>query len=73
LILAESALSSLGVGVPPPHPSWGSMLSGSGRPCVYSAPWIAVWPGVAISLVVFGFNRLGAALRDVLGPRLRGS
>jgi peptide/nickel transport system permease protein len=73
VILAESALSFLGFGVPPPHPSWGSMLSGSGRTYMYSAPWIAIWPGVAISLVVFGFNMLGDALRDVLDPRLRGS
>ena len=73
VILAESALSFLGFGIPPPHPSWGSMLSGSGRTYMYSAPWIAIWPGVAISLVVFGFNMLGDALRDVLDPRLRGS
>jgi peptide/nickel transport system permease protein len=73
VILAESALSFLGFGVPPPHPSWGSMLSGSGRTYMYTAPWIAIWPGVAISLVVFGFNMLGDALRDVLDPRLRGS
>src|SRR5262245_36198174 len=73
VILAESALSFLCYGVPPPHPSWGSMLSGSGRTYMYSAPWIAIWPGVAISLVVFGFNMLGDALRDVLDPRLRGS
>jgi len=72
VILAESALSFLGYGVPPPHPSWGSMLSGTGRTYMYNAPWIAVWPGVAISLVVFGFNMLGDALRDVLDPRLRG-
>ena len=72
-ILAESALSFLGFGVPPPHPSWGGMLSGSGRTYMYQAPWIAVWPGVAISLAVFGFNMLGDALRDVLDPRLRGS
>jgi peptide/nickel transport system permease protein len=73
VILAESALSFLGFGVPPHHPSWGSMLSGSGRTYMYTAPWIAIWPGVAISLVVFGFNMLGDALRDVLDPRLRGS
>jgi peptide/nickel transport system permease protein len=73
VILAESALSFLGYGVPPPHPSWGSMLSGSGRTYMYTAPWIAIWPGVAISMVVFGFNMLGDALRDVLDPRLRGS
>jgi peptide/nickel transport system permease protein len=73
VILAESALSFLGFGVPPPHPSWGAMLSGSGRTYMFRAPWMAVWPGVAISLAVFGFNMLGDALRDVLDPRLRGS
>ncbi|MGH7277103.1 MAG: ABC transporter permease, partial [Candidatus Rokuibacteriota bacterium] len=71
VILAESALSFLGYGVPPPYPSWGSMLSGSGRTYMYKAPWMAIWPGVAISLAVFGFNMLGDALRDVLDPRLR--
>jgi peptide/nickel transport system permease protein len=72
-ILAESALSFLGFGVPPPYPSWGAMLSGSGRSFMYRAPWMAIWPGAAISLAVFGFNMLGDALRDVLDPRLRGS
>ena len=73
VILAESALSFLGFGVPPPHPSWGGMLSGSGRTYMLRAPWMAIWPGAAISLAVFGFNMLGDALRDVLDPRLRGS
>ena len=73
VILAESALSFLGFGVPPPYPSWGAMLSGSGRTYMLRAPWMAVWPGVAISLAVFGFNMLGDALRDVLDPRLRSS
>jgi peptide/nickel transport system permease protein len=73
VILAESALSFLGFGVPPPYPSWGAMLSGSGRTYMYQAPWMAIWPGVAVSLAVFGFNMLGDALRDVLDPRLRGS
>jgi len=73
VILAEGALSFLGFGVPPPHPAWGAMLSGSGRTYMFRAPWMAVWPGVAISLAVFGFNMLGDALRDVLDPRLRGS
>ena len=73
IILAESALSFLGFGVPPPYPSWGSMLSGSGRTYMYRAPWMAVWPGVAISIAVFAFNMLGDALRDVLDPRLRGA
>ena len=71
-ILAESALSFLGFGVPPPYPAWGGMLSGSGRTYMFRAPWMAIWPGVAISLAVFGFNMLGDALRDVLDPRLRG-
>ena len=72
VILAESALSFLGFGVPPPYPSWGAMLSGSGRTYMLRAPWMAIWPGVAISLAVFAFNMLGDALRDVLDPRLRG-
>jgi peptide/nickel transport system permease protein len=72
VILAESALSFLGFGVPPPHPSWGAMLSGSGRTYMFRAPWMAIWPGAAISLAVFGFNMLGDALGDVLDPRLRG-
>jgi len=71
-ILAESGLSFLGFGVPPPYPAWGAMLSGSGRTCMFRAPWMAIWPGIAISLAVFGFNMLGDALRDVLDPRLRG-
>jgi peptide/nickel transport system permease protein len=73
VILAESALSFLGFGVPPPYPSWGGMLSGSGRTYMFRAPWMAIWPGAFISLAVFGFNMLGDALRDVLDPRLRGS
>ena len=73
VILAESALSFLGFGIPPPYPSWGGMLSGSGRSFMYYAPWMALFPGAAISLAVFGFNMFGDALRDVLDPRLRGS
>jgi peptide/nickel transport system permease protein len=72
VILAESALSFLGFGIPPPYPSWGAMLSGSGRTFMIHAPWMVLWPSVAISLAVFGFNMLGDALRDVLDPRLRG-
>ena len=72
VILAESALSFLGFGIPPPYPSWGGMLSGSGRSFMYHAPWMALFPCAAISLAVFGFNMLGDALRDVLDPRLRG-
>jgi peptide/nickel transport system permease protein len=73
VILAESSLSFLGLGVPPPQPSWGAMLAGSGRSYMQRAPWMAFWPGAAISLAVFGFNMLGDALRDVLDPRLRGT
>lgn len=72
-ILVESALSFLGYGIPPPHPSWGSMLSGSARTYLETAPWMAVWPGLAISAAVFGFNMLGDALRDLVDPRLRGA
>lgn len=72
-ILAESTLSFLGYGVPPPYPAWGSMLSGTGRAYMLQSPWLSIWPGLAISLAVFGFNVLGDALRDELDPRLRGS
>ncbi len=72
-ILTEASLSFLGLGPPPPTPTWGSMLSGEGRDYFERQPWLAVWPGVAISLAVLGFNFFGDALRDVLDPRLRGS
>jgi len=72
-ILAEAALSFLGLGRPPPEPSWGTMLSGAAQQYVWKAPWMAIFPGAAISLAVFGFNLFGDALRDVLDPRLRGS
>jgi len=71
-ILAESSLSFLGFGVPPPTPSWGGMLSGSGRTYMLKAPWMVIFPGIALSLAVFGFNMLGDALRDLLDPKLRG-
>jgi len=73
VILTEAALSFLGFGVPPPHPSWGGMLSGAGLVHMLRAPWLALWPGVALSLAVFGANMLGDALRDLLDPRLRGA
>ncbi|MDO8476891.1 MAG: ABC transporter permease [Candidatus Rokubacteria bacterium] len=73
IILTEAALSFLGFGVPPPRPSWGGMLSGAGLVHMLRAPWLALWPGVALSLAVFGANMLGDALRDLLDPRLRGS
>jgi hypothetical protein len=72
VILGESALSFLGFGVPPPYPSWGSMLSGSGRTYMFRAPWMAIWPGIAISLAVLAANLVGDGLRDLLDPSLRG-
>ena len=70
-IITEATLSFLGVGAPPPTPSWGAMLSGQSRQFIQMAPWLAIFPGVAITIAVFGFNLLGDALRDVLDPRLR--
>lgn len=71
-ILVESSVSFIGFGVPPPTPSWGRALSDEGRRFMYQAPWLATFPGIAISMAVFGFNMLGDALRDVLDPRMRG-
>ena len=71
-ILAEAALNFLGVGLAPPTISWGGMLTGSGLANLQSAPWLAVAPGAAIAIIVFGINVFGDALRDVLDPRLRG-
>ena len=71
-ITIEASLSFLGVGVPPDVPSWGGMLKRAAEEHVKTAPWVAIFPGMAIFVVVFGFNLLGDALRDVLDPRLRG-
>jgi peptide/nickel transport system permease protein len=71
-ILVEASLSFLGFGVPPPQPSWGGMLSGVGRANMISAPWLVVWPGLALAVAVFGVNIFGDALRDLLDPRLVG-
>jgi peptide/nickel transport system permease protein len=73
VILIEATISFLGFGIPPPIPTWGQMLSGNATRFINRAPLLAVWPGLAISLAVFGFNMLGDALRDVLDPRLRGA
>lgn len=70
-IVIEAALSFLGLGTPPPTPTWGGMLSGEGRRNLETAPYLAIFPGMAISIVVLAFNMLGDALRDVLDPRLR--
>lgn len=70
-ILLEASLSYLGMGVQEPTPAWGLMLQGGAEEYAESAPWVAVWPGVAISLAVFGFNLFGDAVRDTLDPRLR--
>jgi len=72
VILGEATLSFLGYGIPPPTPSWGGMLSGSGRRYMEQAPWLALWPGLALVIVVYGLNMLGDAVRDLLDPRLRG-
>ena len=70
IILSESTLSFLGVGIPPPNPAWGSMVS-SGRDYLSSAWWIAVIPGLGIGITVFALNFLGDWLRDRFDPRLR--
>lgn len=70
-ILTEASLSFLGLGIPEPYPSWGRMLSESAAEYVRTAPWLVIFPGVAISLTVFGTNLLGDALRDILDPRER--
>ena len=72
VILAEAGLSFLGLGVPPPTPTWGSMLSGSGRTYMYLGPWLALAPGLSLTIVVYAINVYGDALRDLLDPRMRG-
>ena len=73
IALLGAALSFLGLGVPPPTPSWGGDLSGDARSYFEFAPWMAIFPGAALSLTVLSFNLLGDAMRDILDPRLRGS
>jgi peptide/nickel transport system permease protein len=72
IIITEAALSFLGFGIPPPTPTWGGMLSGSARQYMLRAPWIVIWPGLALSTVVYGINMFGDALRDLLDPKLIG-
>ena len=71
-IFIEASLSFLGLGTQPPTPSWGLMLSSTGRAFMEQAPWLAIFPGLAISLAVLGFNLFGDTLRDVWDPKLRG-
>jgi peptide/nickel transport system permease protein len=73
VILAEASLSFLGLGTPPPAPSWGGMLSGQAQQYGVQYPWLVLFPGAAITLAVLGFNLFGDALRDVWDPRLRGT
>ncbi len=73
VILAESGLSFLGLGVPPPAPTWGGLLSGSGRTFMLQGPWLALAPGLCLTIVVYATNMFGDALRDLLDPRMRGS
>lgn len=73
VILVEAGLSFLGLGVPPPSPSWGAMLSFEGRSYMFQAPWLAIMPGLAITIVVYNINMFGDAMRDLLDPRMRGS
>jgi peptide/nickel transport system permease protein len=71
-IITEASLSFLGLGVPPPAPSWGRDLYGAAQKFAELAPWMPIMPGLAISLTVYGFNLFGDAIRDLLDPRLRG-
>jgi peptide/nickel transport system permease protein len=72
-ILAEASLSFLGLGVPPPEPTWGNLLAGQNRDVFEVAPWLAICPGLAIALTVLCFNLVGDTLRDTLDPRMRGT
>jgi peptide/nickel transport system permease protein len=72
VILAEAGLSFLGLGLPDPFPSWGKMISGPGRSFMVIAPWMLLYPGLALAVAIFGINIFGDALRDLMDPRLRG-
>ncbi len=73
VILAESGLAFLGLGVPPPAPTWGGLLSGSGRTYMFQGPWLVLAPGLCLTVVVYATNVFGDALRDLLDPRMRGA
>jgi len=70
-IIREASLSFLGLGPPPPNPTWGGMLSGSARSFMSTAQWMVIFPGLAITTVVLAFNLLGDTIRDVMDPRLK--
>ena len=72
VIITEASLSFLGFGLPVKIPSWGGMLSREGRLFMEQAPWLALWPGLSLTLVVYSLNMFGDAMRDLLDPRLRG-
>ncbi len=72
VIIAEASLSFLGFGLPLKVPSWGGMLSREGREFMEMAPWLALWPGLALTITVYSLNMFGDAVRDLLDPRLRG-
>ena len=72
VIMSLASLGFLGYGLPPTIPDWGGMLSREGRRYMEQAPWLALWPGLCLTIVVYSFNMLGDALRDLLDPRLRG-
>ena len=72
VIISEASLSFLGFGLPAKIPSWGGMLSREGRQYMEMAPWLALWPGLALTITVYCLNMLGDAVRDLLDPRLRG-
>ena len=72
VMISEASLSFLGFGLPPTVPSWGGLLSREGREYMERAPWLAVWPGLCLTITVFSLNMFGDALRDLLDPRLRG-
>ena len=72
MIMSLAALGFLGYGLPPTIPDWGGMLSREGRRYMEQAPWLALWPGLCLTIVVYSFNMFGDAIRDLLDPRLRG-